>query len=129
MKKAFTIIEVIVALTVFTVGILGVEAYFATASRLTSAASHMSTASNLAQGIIDTELAYSYDELIPGTSTKDQFNTPFNNYRKQITISLIDGNLNPSVTDVGLKKIVVNVYYQQGGAEKNVQMATIQTKR
>lgn len=132
-KRAFTLIEVIVALTVFSIGVLGVQTYFATSSRLTTAASRMSTASNLAQGIVDTELTLAYDELIPGTSTKVRVSTdsasPFYNYQKQVTISLIDSNLNTSATDVGLKKILVTVFYSEGGSEKNVQMATIQTKR
>lgn len=132
-KKAFTLIEVIVALTVFSIGILGVQTYFATSSRLTTAANHMSTASNLAQGIIDTQLSYAYDELIPGTSAKVRVSTdsasPFYNYQKQVTISLIDSSLNTSATDVGLKKILVTVFYSEGAIEKNVQMATIQTKR
>jgi len=131
MKKGFTIIEVIVALTVFTIGVLGIEAYFATSSRLTTAASRISTASNLAQGIIDNEAASAYDALIPGTGAKVRVSTdpasPFYNYQQQIIISLIDNNLNASATDIGLKKINVKVFWQEGGAEKNVEMSTIQT--
>jgi len=133
MKKAFSIIEVIVALTVFTIGILGIETYFATSSRLTVAANHISTASNLAQGIIDEEIALSYAELNPGTGAMERIstdsNSPFYNYQKQITISLIDNSLNPSATDVGLKKIDVKVYYPERGISKYVQMATIQSER
>lgn len=132
-QKAFTIIEVIVALTVLTIGVLGVQSFFATSSRLTTAANHMSTASNLAQGLLDSQIALSYTELIPSIGDKVPVSTdpngPFNKYLKQINISLIDRDLNSSVTDVGLKKINVIVYYPESGSEKNVELSTIVTEK
>lgn len=128
----FTIIEIVVAITVLTVGVLGVSGFFTISAKLTRSANHVSTASNLAQGLIDEEIAKSYDELTTGTGVKDRVSSdssdPFYNYFEQINISLLDSNLNTSENDLGLKKIDVIIFYQEGEAEKNVQLSTIKAK-
>lgn len=133
MKRGFTIIEIVVAIGVLTIGVLGVAGFFATSPMLTRSASNTSVAANLAQGALDEALSASYDELTPGTGNKvkisEDSNNPFYNFSKQRNISLVDLNLAPSATDVGLKKIDVIIYYQEGGSEKNVQMSTLKTQR
>lgn len=133
MKKGFTLTEVIIAIGVFGIGVLGVSGFFATTSQTIKVGRFTSTASNLAQGVIDEELAQSYDALTVETGTKTRFSAdsadPFYNYQKQVNISYIDSNLNNSGTDLGMKKIEVFVYWQDGGTERNVQMATIMTKK
>jgi len=132
LKKGLTIIEIIVAITVFTIGVLGVAAFFGNSSRLAGAAGRISVASNLAQGLIDQEVNKSYDSLTPGTGIKTNLSlentNPFYQYQKQVDIILIDSNLAISGTDIGLKKIIVTIYYNEGQDEKNVQMATIKSK-
>jgi len=131
--RAFTIIEIIVAIGIFGIGVLGIAGFFVASSQTVRLASNTTIASNLASGSIDEEFAKSYDELTPGTGTKTRISTdqssPFYNFQKQINISLIDSNLAASATDVGLKKIDCIVYWQEGGNEKNIQMSTIKSKR
>lgn len=133
MKKSFTLTEVIVALGVFGIGVLGVSGFFATSSQTVKVGRMTTTASNLAQGVIDEELTQSYDALIVGNGSKTRFsadtNDPFYVYQKQVNVSYIDSNLNNSGTDLGLKKIEVFVYWPSGNTEKNIQMATIITRR
>lgn len=133
MKKAFTLVEVVVAIGVLAIGVLGVASFFAYSTRITRSASNTSVGANLASGVLDEENAKSYDELSPGTGTKDRFSTnqtdPFYKFQKQINITLIDSNLADSPTDLGLKKIDVFIFYQEGSGEKTIQMSTIKTKR
>jgi len=130
LKKAFTIIEIIVAITVLTIGVLGVSVFFSLALKATDSANHITSASNLAQGVIDAELVKSYDGT--ANTIRVRFSTdsasPYYNYYKTVNISLIDQNLAPSGTDVGLKKIEVIVDWQEGTEVKDVQISTIKAE-
>ncbi len=125
-KKGFTIVEIIVAITVLTIGVLGVATFFARSSILSRAATHISTASNLAQGIIDEQMAKSYGEIVPVEKVRvsDLQTSPYYSYYKEVNINLIDKNLAPS-SDVGMKQIIVKIYYYDGDVEKNVELSTI----
>lgn len=130
--RGFTIVEILVAITVFTIGVLGVSGFFATSTNVTRSANNTTTASNLAEGMLDNQLAKSYDELPAGNGVKTDFSNvssdPYHNYSYQINISLIDQNLAAS-SDVGLKKIDVFVYWMEGTKEKNVEMSTIKARQ
>lgn len=126
-------VEVVVAIFILAIGVLAVASFFANSSRLARLASNQSLASNLAQGYIDQELIKSYDESIPGQSaivkiTNDSSSTLYN-FSEQTTITLIDQNLNEVSSDLGLKKIEVAIFYQEGLGQKNVTLATIKTKK
>jgi len=129
-KKSFTIIEIVTAIGVFGIGVLGLAGFFAASTQIVRSASNMSVATNLASGFIDEEFAKSYDELLPGPGTRTQvsIDTPTAFYY-QIDISLIDDNLWASDTDIGLKKIDVSVFWQEGTGEKHVQISTIKSQR
>lgn len=127
--NAFTMVEIIVAIAVLAIGVVGVSYFFAGSTGITRSASNTSVAANLGQGVIDEELVKSYDILSVGSGTKTQFSTDpansFYNFSWQINISLIDQNLNSSVDDIGLKKIDVIIYWNEGSSEKSVQFSTI----
>lgn len=131
MKRAFTLVEVIVAIGIFGLGVLGLAGFFAASAQTTRVARFTTTATNLAQGVIEEEISKSYDEL--ATSAKMRFseddNNPFYPYWKQVNVSLIDSDLASSATDVGLKKIDVFVYWPEGSVEKNMQMSTVVSKQ
>jgi len=134
--RGFTIIEILVAITVFGIGVLGIAGFFITAIHTIRSSSNTTIASNLASGFIDEELATAYDQLTPGTGTpapvsEDQ-SSPFYNFQKQINISCVDINL--AATDCTeipspLKKIDIFIYWQERGNEKNIQMSTLKNKR
>lgn len=134
--RGFTIIEILVAITVFGIGVLGIAGFFITASQIVRSASNTTIASNLASGFIDEELSTAYDQLTPGTGTpalvsEDQ-SSPFYNFQKQINISCIDINLaitDCTATPSPLKKIDVFIYWQERGNGKNIQMSTLKNKR
>lgn len=125
-------VEIVVAIGVLAIGVVGVSTFFAGSTRTTRSASNTSVAANLGQGVIDEELVKSYNELNPVSGAKVKFSedsaNAFYNFSKQINISLIDQNLNSSVNDVGLKKIDVIIYWNEGSMEKNLQLSTIKAK-
>lgn len=133
MKKAFTIIEIIVAITVLAVGVLGISVFFSLSLKVTDSANHVTTASNLAQGVVDTELTLSYDNLSVGNGTRVRFSTdptnPYYNYYETVNVSFINPDLTPNnAPDVGLKKIEVIIDWLEGTNPKNVQISTIKAK-
>lgn len=133
--RGFTLVEVIVAMTVLTIGLLGVASFFANSAKLGRMASNESIASNLAQGYIDDQVAESYANTTvgvfpePAERVTNDPNSQLYNFYQQTTVSLIDTDLNPSATDMGLKKIQVVITYKEGADDKNVTMATIKAER
>lgn len=133
MRKGFTLIEVIVAIGIFGLGVLAILTYFAISTQFVRLSRQTTIAANLAQQVVEENIASSYDLLTPGIGDRVGFAVdeadPYYPYEKRINISLIDENLAPSVTDEGLKKIEVFVYWTGVGGEKNVQMATIVSEK
>lgn len=133
MRKAFTIIELLVAIGIFGLAAIGIGGYFAYSGKIIRSARTTTIASNLAEGVLEEQLNFPYGELAVGTSAKTRIaetqTDPFYNYQKQVTVSLIDSDLANSATDVGLKKIQVAIYYTEGTSEKNVQLATVKSER
>lgn len=126
-------IEIMVAISVLTIGVLGVAAFFANSAKLTRIASNESAATNFAQGYIDDEIAKDYASIpvnITNTSRVDSdSSSPYYNFYRTITANYIDVGLNSSETDIGLKRIVVMVNYTENGQNKNVTLQTIVTKK
>lgn len=136
MKKAFTLIEVIVAIGILGIGVLGIAMFFARSSQVARAAGNTTSASNLAQAVIEEELNKSYEELIEGNGAQTKISTnpasPYYIFEKKINISCIDTNLAIiacSGIPVPMKKIDVFIYWQEGSTQKNVQFSTIKTQR
>lgn len=132
LKFGFTMVEIVVAIAILAIGVVGVSYFFARSTQVTRTASNTSVAANLGQGVIDEELVKSYNELNVATGTKTRFSndtsSPFYNFQKQINVSLIDQDLNGSAADVGLKKIDVFIFWTEGGSEKQLELATIKAR-
>lgn len=133
MKKGFTIIEVVIAIGIFGIAVLGIMGYFALSTQFVSYARQTTIASNLAQEVVEETIAQPYDSLTVGNGTRIAFSTdstnPYYAYQKQLNISYVNSDLSTSATDLGLKKIEVFVYWQATSGEKNVQMATLLSKK
>lgn len=132
-SKAFTIIETVVAIGIFGIGVLAVVGFYATSSQAVRNARQVTTATFLAQGLLEETISESYDAMIVGAGTKQPFSSDLNNpiysYQKKVDVSLIDQNLNASPTDIGLKKIDAYVYWQGSANEKQIQLSTIISQR
>ena len=139
-SKGFTLIEVLVAIFVLEIGLLGIAGFYASSLKITKMARNETIASNLASGLLDEELAIYYDNLEvsspePGPYSDDP-NNPFHHWNKQIVISLIDANLR-DVNQGGtctvelpcnMKQITVTIFWNENGQDKSFKTASIKAK-
>lgn len=127
-KKAFSVSEVIVAMMVFTVGILSVVEVFPLYRKLARISEKSSIASYLAQEKIENIFALTYEDIPTGQyESRHQMATSgqYAQYERQTDVSYIDGSYNNSGSDVGLKKISTTVYWDEDGREKSEQIVTL----
>tara|TARA_Y100000310_G_C20698649_1_gene827638 strand:- start:1842 stop:2225 length:384 start_codon:yes stop_codon:yes gene_type:complete len=117
MNKAFTLIEILIAIFVLSAAILSAFALFSLTLKGNVSSKNLTLANNLAQAKIEESISFSYDDLI--NIPRQSYN---NDFDWQITIELmtiIDNELQTTETDQGLKKITATIYWQEKGIEKN----------
>ncbi len=133
MKKAFTIIETLIAIFILEIGIVGISWFFAGSFKTSRVARNETVASNLAGGLLDEVSANAYDSLTVTSGSKERYSTeptdPFYDWYKKIDVSYIDMNLTEQAAETNLKKIVVTVYWTENQVEKNYQVASIKANR
>jgi len=132
-SRGFTLIEVLIAIFVLEIGLLGIASFYSSSFKITRQARNETIASNLASGLLDDETALTYDNIpaLPGARlpySTDQ-SSPFQTWDKRIDVAYIDDNLVEKTTETNMKKITVTVYWQDPSGEKSFQTATIKAKR
>lgn len=134
-NNGFTLIESTISIMVLVVGLLAIMQFFPFALRIIGNSQSTTIASNLAVAKLEELQASSYDDIAVGTIEPKQRISADNtnylyNFQRETIVELIDSNLNTSVTDIGLKKITVNVYWRSpiiGLAEKSIQVRSIRS--
>jgi prepilin-type N-terminal cleavage/methylation domain-containing protein len=127
-KKGFTLVELVVAIMLFSYGIISVMQVFPINRKLLLQSSLQTQASFLAQEQIENVAAQSYASLTTGyyepqaALTGD--GTFVTQFQRSTVISLIDGTYASSGTDVGLKKVVVTVYWTDGNINRTYALTT-----
>lgn len=132
--KGFTLVEIIVAMTVVTIGVLAVINLFPRGLRLARESKETSVAINLTQEKIEELIAQNYDDIPTGIiEAKDRVdNNPssqFYIYQRETQADYADSNLNTTAQDTELKKITVTVFWIENGREKTVQIVRLLNKR
>jgi prepilin-type N-terminal cleavage/methylation domain-containing protein len=112
-RKAFTFLELLLALTVFSVGILSVLKIFPLSKRYLNQSAMTTQASSLAQEQVEIIRSLPYSSVTAGLEARHTLATTgaFSQFERQTTVQLIDSNYQPTNTDVGLKKITVDVFW------------------
>lgn len=130
--RGFTIIEVVIAIFILGVGILGVSTFYSASIRTIRIARDETAASNLAAGLLDESISNTFDNLAVGIGTKVRYSDiptdPFHKWSKKIDILYIDSTLAETATPTNMKKVVVTVYWTEGTSEKNFQTASIKAR-
>jgi type IV pilus assembly protein PilV len=127
-KKAFTLIEVLLAVFVLEIGLLGIAGFYAKSFQIAKTARNQTTASNLAAGILDEQLSKSYDALVSVSETAYSTAPAFSNFRKQIDMSCIKADLaliDCNDANAHMKKILVTIFWTENNSEKSFQESTI----
>lgn len=129
--QGFTIVEVLFAIIIFVVAILSVLTAFPTQFRSVQGSTQNTVTTNLAQAKIEELIGKEngYDLLTVGTQPVANFTTaPFTNYQYQVSVVLLDSNLQVTQTDVGIKRVTVDVFYTEGGDQRKSEVASLITK-
>lgn len=129
-KKGFSLIEVMVAMAILSMAFVALSAAFPFGLSVTKAAEGSMTAFYLAQEELEQLNASGYGNIATGTiETKHRLSNDPSSYlyayQRETSVTYIDGNLSSSVSDLGMKKISVTVYY--AGSSKTERTYNITT--
>jgi len=132
MKKSFTLIEVLIAIFILTVGILAVFAIFPLGIQIASSSKMATVATYLAQEKIEEVISKSYDEISDATFPDElSLPSPFSAYKRETEVTCFDPNgsspPNCSDGDTGIKRIEVTVSW--GTATKEIELVTLISQR
>ncbi len=115
-NRGMSLIEIMVALLILMVAFIGLIQAFPFSRTIVKTAENSTKSSYLAQDELEQLLALSYENIPVGTvEAKQRLSAdPTNDlyyFQRQTVVSYVDGNLQASGSDLGLKKITVTVYY------------------
>ncbi|MBU1148866.1 hypothetical protein KKI23_02125 [Patescibacteria group bacterium] len=128
-NKGLTVIEAIAAISILLICVLGLINIFPWSLQISKSAETKTIATNLAQEKIEEIISIDYTEIGVGViesrhSLGTDSDDPFYKYERLTEATYVDGDLEDSVTDTGMKKIIVTVYWStQLAGDETVQMA------
>jgi len=135
--QAFTLVEVLIAITLFAVGMLSVLQIFPINRRFLTQSALATQAAFLAQEQMETVQSVGYAALTPGTyqpatAASSVAGDPLSIFTEQTTVTLVDGNWqnsstggSTSATDVGLKRITVLVTWNERAISRQYSLSAI----
>lgn len=115
-ESGFTLVEIMVAFFVLTVGLVAVSGTFPVGIKVGSESENQSTVSYASQQKLEELISKPYSEIATGTIEakhvfSDDPTSDLYKLKRETIITLLDQNFNSTTTDIGLKKATVNVYY------------------
>lgn len=128
-QPGFTFLELLIALSLFVVGMVSVLNIFPVNQRYLAQSANTTQAAFLAQEKAEQIRSLDYDSLTVGTfETREAMGSsssdPLNNFQREAIVSLIDSNRQSTATDVGLKKIDINVYWTERSVSRQFSLST-----
>ncbi len=134
-KKGFSIIEVIAAIALLAIGIFAIAKMFPFGLQISKSSEEITVATMAANEEMEYLIALGYDGVNTGTIEAKQSISigSFGNIyglSRETVVSYVDGSLNNSATDTGIKKIEITVYWiQSTEGEKSVEFKRLISKR
>ena len=130
--KGFTIIELLVAIFVLVVGIVGVLNAFPLGVQVEKSAQMATIATQLSQAKMEEIISKSFTDI--SSESKQPLASPFSAYSREVEVVCYDPNgvtLPPDCPDTGIKKIKVTVSWKSplGVSTKKVELFSLITKR
>lgn len=120
-KLGFTLIEIIIALLILAIGLLGVLTLFPVGMDAVGKAGNIMVATFLAQGKLEDAKRLGYDEVYKIVTTeKTKFAPPYDNYEYEVLVT-------EDIHELELKQINVNVYWPAGGDPASQRFITLRT--
>jgi len=130
-KDGLTIIEILVAIAIFSIGIVAILYMFPVGSDVQSKSKKQTVAIFLAQEKMEeVASAFYFDDILsPGTVLEDYGTIPgFEDYKREKKVFFFDPE-NSTTTDIdlGMKKVDVSVFW--GPKDDNVRLSTFISRR
>ncbi len=133
MKKAFTLIELMVAIFVLSIGILTVLAIFPLGIQVIKSSEMVTIGIQLSQEKIEEIISTPYEAISLGESSEMALSPPFDSYWRETRVSYVNPALDFQEvdTDKGIKKIEVTVFWKSPFKviEKSIKLVTLISKR
>jgi type II secretory pathway pseudopilin PulG len=106
-----------VSILIISIAFAGLMQAFPLGLSINRESENATLAAFLAQTKLEELFSADYDDIAAGTieakhSLSSDPNDYLSGYQRQTVVSLVDGDLNSSAADVGLKKAIVTVFYQ-----------------
>ncbi len=134
-RPAFSLIEVVVAISILTVTFIGLMQTFPYGTAINTSARQKTVASYLAQERIEELYSRGYDNIATGTvESKQRLSSDpssyLYNYQRETEVQNLDENFNSTSSDSGLKRIRSRIFYTQGltGEEETTEVNTLISK-
>ena len=131
--SGFTLIEVLVSVFIVVIALLAIIRIFPLGMNINVSSERTTVADNLAQNKIEEMISLPYSQLTVGTiESRHKVPDSSSIYERQTVISYLNGSLQPSATDQGIKKVVVTVYWPSaitGLTERSFTLSSIISQR
>ena len=128
-QQGFSLTEIVIAFGVLTLGMVAIATSFPFGVNINRESENISSTAYAAQQKIEELMSYQYSQIATGTiETKHQISSDptsdMYGLKRESIVDLVDINLNSTTTDVGLKKITVNVYHSNAVGKKEKMYST-----
>jgi len=133
-RTGFTFVELLVALSLFAVGMLSVLEIFPVTRAFLTQSSQTTQASFLAQQELETIRSLPYADLTVGTyeaqhAVSSDSSSQLSEFQRQTTVSLVSPESSPApyaatATDLGMKKVDVTVTWQEKNHTRQLTLST-----
>lgn len=132
-QNGITLIEVLLSVTLLSVGILGLLQAFPRASEAQYALEREVIANHLAQEKLESLMQLAYEDIATGTlennvAVAPDPQSPFHPFYRTTTVQTVDANLSPSGSDVGLKRVMVVISWEHPGGTGTASLVTLRSK-
>ncbi|MFC1612940.1 hypothetical protein ACFL23_01275 [Patescibacteria group bacterium] len=134
-KIGFSIIEILIGISILTIGIFGVVKMFPYGLQISKYAENNTLGVMAGQEKMENTISAGYENIGTGIIeakhkiTSGSFGDTYNFFRETEVI-FVDADLNDSVADTGMKKITVEVSWQLStGEEKNIILNKLISRR
>lgn len=132
-NKGFTLVEIIVAIFVISVGIVSIVSMFPLGMKLVNSSQTSAISNQLCQQKIEEILATPYNDIVVGNSSENPLPLPFASFRREVKITYVDPALSmqETTTDKGMKKAEVSVYWNNtlGVGEKSTKITSLISRK
>lgn len=114
-SQGFSLLETTIALAILTIGVIYLVTVFPFGLNAARTSEQSTIAVNLAQAKIEEVISTLYSEVAVSQSVEPSLSaldSDFAGFSRITTVSLVDEDLGPVTQDVGLKKVMVEVLWQ-----------------